>query len=85
MSNLVVLPILRPELSDTVALLSTTTRSRGFEMNDKDMGVLTELCPSLKFMSKEVRKRDTRVVLGDLFGKALATEIARFWDEDDHD
>lgn len=84
MASLVVLPVLRPELLDAVALLARTTRSRYFKFTEADINVLVELCPSLTVMSQAVRTEAGRQSLQDYFGEALGTEMIRYWEEDEH-
>lgn len=84
MTRLVVLPVLRPELADAVALLARTTRSRYFKINDTDIVIMTELCPSVIVMSQAVRSESGRQMLKDFFGDALGTEMIRYWEEDEH-
>lgn len=84
MASLVVLPALRPELSDAVALLARTIRSRYFKFTEEDINFLVELFPSLTAMSQAVRTQDGRQMLRDYFGGALGTEMIRYWEEDEH-
>jgi hypothetical protein len=84
MASLVVLPVLRPELSDAVALLARTIRSRYFKFTEEDINFLVELFPSLMAMSRAVRTQDGRQMLRDFFGDALGTEMIRYWEEDEH-
>lgn len=84
MASLVVLPVLRPELSDAVALLARTIRSRYFKFTEEDINFLVELFPSLTAMSRAVRTQDGRQMLRDYFGDALGTEMIRYWEEDEH-
>ncbi|RMJ25586.1 hypothetical protein PHISP_03555 [Aspergillus sp. HF37] len=84
MASLVVLPVLRPGLSDAVALLARTTRSRYFKFTEADISALGELFPSLRAMSRAVRTEGWRQMLRAYFGDALGTEMIRYWEEDEH-
>ncbi|XHG03377.1 hypothetical protein AWENTII_006686 [Aspergillus wentii] len=83
MVNIIELPSLNPTLSDSVSLLSQTTKfggSRG--LSEHDTNVLSDLFPSLGAMSQAVRTQEGRAVLQDYFGDRIMGEIVGFWEDD---
>lgn len=77
--NLVDLPELRPALCDSISLLARTTKFG----SERDIGILSEMTPSLAVISRDIRTERGRELLYDYLGDELAKDIIRYWEEDE--
>lgn len=83
MNNLVDILVQQPALRGSVTLLAGAVRSRYFQLSEQDTNTLSEIAPSLGFISREARTERGRELLRDCFGDALAREMTGFWEEDE--
>lgn len=83
MDSLVDLPVQKPALSEAVALLARTVRSKYFKMTDQDVQLLSEMSPSLVIMSRAARTENGAQLVRNYFDGELGKEMIRFWEEDE--
>ncbi|PKX91078.1 uncharacterized protein P174DRAFT_284153 [Aspergillus novofumigatus IBT 16806] len=74
-------PFSRP-LTDTVSLLHHMRAPFSPSLPEEDANVLSDLFPSLKSLSQDIRTRQGRFALDEYLGVQLGTDIAQFWTED---